>query len=135
VKFIVMGVKGKARPRFVNGHAYTPQGTKKYEDQIKQAYLQAGGKVYETAVRVRIKAHYRMPSSISEKEADQRFKDGCLKKPDVDNIAKAVMDGLHGVAYKDDKQVVKLVVEKEWDTFEFVEVWVNEGKEYKEWEE
>lgn len=27
-------------------------------------------------------------------------------KPDIDNILKVVLDGLNGIAYKDDKQVV-----------------------------
>ena len=34
---------------------------------------------------------------------------------DVDNLAKFVMDALQGVLYKDDKTIVRLVVEKTWD--------------------
>lgn len=33
-------------------------------------------------------------------------------KPDCDNIAKAVLDALNGVAFDDDSQVVTLVVRK-----------------------
>lgn len=33
------------------------------------------------------------------------------KKPDIDNIAKSIMDGLNGVAYEDDKQVVRLEIQ------------------------
>ena len=36
-----------------------------------------------------------------------------IKKPDSDNIAKVVLDALNGVAYIDDKDVVKLTVTKE----------------------
>ncbi|MEG1247059.1 RusA family crossover junction endodeoxyribonuclease, partial [Gordonibacter sp.] len=32
--------------------------------------------------------------------------------PDADNIAKAVLDGLNGIAYEDDRQVVELHVRK-----------------------
>ena len=34
------------------------------------------------------------------------------KKPDADNIAKVVLDALNGVAYEDDKQVVRVTISK-----------------------
>ena len=37
-----------------------------------------------------------------------------MKKPDVDNIAKAILDSLNGLPYKDDNQVAELVVRKEY---------------------
>ena len=36
------------------------------------------------------------------------------KKPDIDNLAKAVMDGLNGVAWSDDSKVIKLQCEKKY---------------------
>lgn len=38
------------------------------------------------------------------------------KKPDIDNMAKFVLDSLNGVIYKDDEQVVKLVLYKTMDS-------------------
>jgi Holliday junction resolvase RusA-like endonuclease len=35
--------------------------------------------------------------------------------PDIDNLAKFVLDALKGVVYKDDKQVAKTVELKVWD--------------------
>ena len=35
--------------------------------------------------------------------------------PDVDNMAKLVLDSLQGIVYKDDKQVVKVTTTKSWD--------------------
>ena len=32
--------------------------------------------------------------------------------PDIDNVLKAVMDALNGVAYEDDKQVVEVICRK-----------------------
>ena len=37
-----------------------------------------------------------------------------LKKPDVDNVAKIILDALNGIAYRDDKQVVELYVKKSY---------------------
>lgn len=53
-------------------------------------------------------------------------KDGTLRKGarvcptgardgDVDNLAKAVLDALHGIVYEDDAAVVKLTVSKVWN--------------------
>jgi Holliday junction resolvase RusA-like endonuclease len=38
-----------------------------------------------------------------------------VSKPDVDNIAKTVLDGLTGTAYDDDSQVFSLAIERQWD--------------------
>ena len=35
-------------------------------------------------------------------------------KPDLDNVAKGVLDALNGVAYVDDTQVVRLLVQKQY---------------------
>ena len=37
-----------------------------------------------------------------------------LQTPDVDNLAKFVMDALNGACFQDDKQVVRLVAGKRW---------------------
>ncbi|WP_332834903.1 RusA family crossover junction endodeoxyribonuclease [Clostridium perfringens] len=36
------------------------------------------------------------------------------KKPDVDNIAKIILDSLNGVAYKDDSQIVDIRIIKKY---------------------
>lgn len=47
-------------------------------------------------------------------------------KPDTDNIAKSILDSLNGIAYKDDKQVTRLTVEKRYDEQPSVSVWISE---------
>ena len=44
------------------------------------------------------------------------------KKPDIDNVVKAVLDALNGVAYRDDTQVVELHVRKSYSEKPRVEV-------------
>nr|DAQ86101.1 MAG TPA: Endodeoxyribonuclease RusA [Caudoviricetes sp.] len=46
--------------------------------------------------------------------------------PDADNIAKAVLDGLNGVVYADDKQIVELKVIKAYAEVPRVEVTIEE---------
>ena len=107
IDFIIDGEpQGKARPRFVRstGHTYTPQNTKNYEAAVAWAYKAAGGEMLSGAIRVVIGAYFKIP---------KRGVQGLLhplKKPDVDNITKIILDGLNGIAYKDDKQVVSLLI-------------------------
>lgn len=47
-------------------------------------------------------------------------------KPDTDNIAKSILDSLNGIAYLDDKQFVKLEVEKYYAQAPSVEIIIEE---------
>ena len=117
--FIVDGKpKGKQRPRFsrISKTVYTPNKTAKYEKQIAKAYTDSGGKCIpaDCYVSVSVSAFFPIPKSYSKKKRED-----CLerilrpdKKPDIDNIIKAVLDGLNGVAYEDDKQVVEAIGRK-----------------------
>lgn len=108
--FVVRGkVRGKPRPR-VNrsGSVWTPAVFTEYERSIAEAYLRAGGEMHEGQVRVHIATHRALPASKPKRikaEPD-------TVKPDVDNIAKIVLDALNGIAYKDDSQVTGLYVTK-----------------------
>ena len=48
------------------------------------------------------------------------------KNVDVDNLAKAVMDAINGVAYKDDRQVVELNVKKRYGEKDAVHIKIKE---------
>ncbi len=47
------------------------------------------------------------------------------KKPDIDNVVKAVLDALNGVAYRDDTQVIELHVRKSYSEKPRVEVCIG----------
>lgn len=127
ISFFVPGrPQGKARPRFANGHAYTPQNTVAYQGQIAAYYWQALSKAHETLtveaksayVEIDIQARFPIPASDSKTLQLQKLS-GRVRpksKPDLDNIAKAVLDALNDFAYRDDAQVVKLTVEKTFAT-------------------
>ena len=48
------------------------------------------------------------------------------KKPDIDNIAKIILDALNKLAFKDDNQITKLEIEKKYGTEEKISVKVEE---------
>lgn len=118
--FIVRGRPvPKARPRVARGHAYTPQRTKDYEEIVRMAYKHIGGTKLEGAVFMRIRAVYKAPKK-------SLLCHDRTKKPDLDNIAKAIMDGLNGVAYEDDAQVSFLQIEKVYGEEDFTIIEVSE---------
>lgn len=120
--------KGKGRPRFTrSGHAYTPSDTRKYE----QLFADAWGDIDPIEwlpVRIVVTAYFKIPKSASKAdklamlEGDRRP----TKKPDIDNIVKAALDGLNGVAFTDDSQVVELKAFKFYSPQPRVEVMVEE---------
>lgn len=105
---------GKGRPRFANGHAYTPETTRRYEGKIQAAWVLAHGKRIDGPVAVHITAYQTLPKRASKalREAVAAGKAWPLRKPDVDNVIKIVLDALNGYAYNDDTQVVRLYADK-----------------------
>ena len=49
-----------------------------------------------------------------------------IKKPDIDNIAKIILDALNQLAFKDDNQIVKLDIEKIYSEEEKVYIKIEE---------
>jgi Holliday junction resolvase RusA-like endonuclease len=47
-------------------------------------------------------------------------------KPDLDNISKSILDAIQGIVINDDKNVIKLTVEKRFALQPRVEVYVYE---------
>ena len=94
-------IKRRARFNSRTGKPYTPKKTVADEQAVANAYK---GERYDGAVRLDVHVYRALPkdrpkSTLSEPDTI---------KPDLDNIVKAVMDGLNGVAYDDDSQVVEI---------------------------
>lgn len=97
--------------------AYTPGKTRRYEDLIR---LEAGRAMegrdqLQGALKVSVRAFMPIPTSKpkSWKAAALTGEVRPTTRPDCDNFAK-VVDGLNGIAWHDDAQIVTLVVEKRY---------------------
>lgn len=101
-----------------------------YENLIKASYVQECQGFFSAgeALEVRIAAYYDIPKSTSKSKRQQMLSGILLptKKPDIDNIAKCILDALNGVAFHDDTQVVKLCMEKFYAEKPRVEVEIQE---------
>lgn len=111
--------KGKARPRFrmARGYvrAYTPPETVAYEEKVRKAFREAySGPESAGPMGVSITAEYSIPkrAGTARRRAMESGELRPGKKPDADNVAKAVLDALNGEAWKDDRQVAELQVSK-----------------------
>lgn len=130
--FTVDGFQGWQRPgvRYIGRHAtiYTPNKTRGFEKRVGDAYREAGGVLLEKPipVMVSILVFYGVPKSASKKRRAEMLEQRTrpTKKPDIDNVAKCVLDGLNKVAYEDDSQVVTLEVRKYWSEEDHVEIHV-----------
>ena len=117
MKFIVNGKPtGKGRPRLSRWGVYTPNKTVAYENLVKFSYLQAtDDKLVNCAIKIEIWAYFEPPRSISKKKYNELIGKAYTKKPDIDNIGKAILDALNGIAYEDDNQIAELVIHKIYD--------------------
>ena len=125
----------KGRPRFARRgnfvSTYTPTKTKTYEDEVHYmaACAMGSSKPLEGAVEAYICITHAIPASYSKKR-----KEACLsglekhiKKPDLDNTAKAIIDGMAGVVMKNDSQITSLHITKLYGEIGKVEVLVREA--------
>ncbi len=82
----------KERPRLTKyGGVYTPKKTADFEKLVAQSWVDQVGTKFETGA---LEVHLAF---------------GVVNMAqDIDNLCKSILDGLNGVAWKDDRQVHKL---------------------------
>ncbi len=110
---------GKARPRSGKYGVYNPRVNVEYEKKIADCYRLALNKLPEPTdkpIVITINCYYPIPKQTPKKKRELML-DGKIKpmvKPDLDNVMKSVLDALNGLAYLDDKQVIRCMVTKDY---------------------
>lgn len=105
----------KQRPRATRrGRMYTPEETIAFERTVGQIALQHFPAPMDGPVRVTIRATFRPAKSWSKKKTAEHLNKPHTQRPDVDNCAKAILDGLNRIAWADDSQIAALSVSKIW---------------------
>ena len=85
----------------------------------------------ETPVGVYLYIRLPIPKSHSKKRTDACSEglEKPIKKPDIDNLAKSLLDGMNGVVFKDDSQIVSLHCTKVYASEPGVDIMVKEELE------
>lgn len=111
----VSEVVGKQRPRATarRGHArvYTPRKTRVFEERIRKAWSEQVGDrwaAHAGPVEVIVLVERELAKSNPKKWAGRED----LQRPDLDNVLKAVLDALNGLAYADDSTITRETARK-----------------------
>lgn len=116
---------GKKRARLARfgkfAHAYDPAENKAYARRVVAEF----SKKYNKEVKFKegvplmmvVVADFPVPEYLPKKtqEAMRAKELYPTKRPDVDNVAKAIMDSMNKVAYYDDQQIVGFFVVKKYE--------------------
>lgn len=119
-------VRMTQRGKFVNKQAIKYLD---YKSAIRMlAKIQYKGELIDTPIEVECRFYFSPPKSYTKTKLKQISSKQMLytKKPDVDNLFKGVTDSLNGVIYKDDSQIVKATMYKEYSDQDSIVVEINE---------
>lgn len=118
VSFVIKGVpKVKKRPMFSTQggklRTYTPKTTATYENLVKLKAEENFKHPIDGSISLAIRFYLPRPKRLiwKRRPMPEIYSD---KRPDIDNLAKAVIDGLNGIAFKDDGQIADLHITKKF---------------------
>ncbi len=123
--------RGKQRPRITrSGHMYTPKQTVEFEKMVSAGWNYPR---LSKEIRVEVDIYVKIPTSFKKGKrlAAEHNIIRPTTTPDIDNILKAIFDGLNGVAYEDDKQIVEVVANKYYSDRNYFVVRIEEVKNEK----
>lgn len=127
-EFIIHGNPvAQGRPRFarIGNHvrAHDPAKSRSWKESVRWAAVEAmkGREISTDALEVQLTFWFQRPKShYGTGKRAKWVKESApayhTTRPDAENCAKGVLDGMTGIVYRDDNQVVRLVVEKHYTT-------------------
>lgn len=124
----------KGRPKFARRGSfvatYTPEKTANYENLVKLAASQAmAGRLPSAApLELEVCLSMQIPASWSKKKRSAAVLGAVMptKKPDADNCLKGLKDGCNGIVWRDDAQVVRIILQKTYSETPMASVIVRE---------
>lgn len=101
----------KGRPQFSRrGGAYTPTKTRNFEKEVRTL---ASIKMREGNYRT-LSGPLKVNIAFSLPKPKRPRSEFPITRPDIDNLAKAILDALNGVAWEDDGLICNLSLEKRY---------------------
>lgn len=115
----------KGRPRMGRYGAYTPQKTRDFENLVSVTASQYAQNATEMPLAIEITFVMCPAASWSKSRFREALNGQIFPRPDIDNLAKAILDGLNGVIYADDSQIYKLTAMKKYGEKDEIHVCVK----------
>lgn len=119
IEFVVPGCPvPKGRPRLGRGHTYTPKRTAEAENVVRSVAQLAEVIPLVGSIVMTLDFFLPIPKQWAKAKTQSAML-GTIRpgRPDLDNLAKTVMDALNEIAFTDDSQIVELVCRK-WYSIE-----------------
>jgi len=112
-------IQGKPYPlkrprRSANGGMFDPAENVQAKQEVAMAARQSITKPIDGPVRITATFWFERPKSHYRKTIKASAPVHHTQRPDVDNLIKTVLDGLNGIAWVDDAQVVEVIGRKDW---------------------
>jgi Holliday junction resolvase RusA-like endonuclease len=114
-----------SRPRVTKRGTYTAEPYNSYKKAMS-LWAKHNFKPLDGAVSLHVYFYMPIPKSLSKKKQEELNGGWHIKRPDADNLVKAVKDSLNGYAYHDDSQVSVLFVQKKYSVAPRTEIVVAE---------
>jgi len=114
----VASIGGRAR-------AFNTSANARFEDVVRNIAAPLFQAPLSGPVRLTVRAVFAPAASWSKRKQAAFLGRMHTQKPDADNIAKSIKDGLNRIAWGDDAQVAELVVSKAWGLADETQVTVE----------
>lgn len=127
----------KGRPRisvrYGVARAYTPAKTVSFEKTVAAAGRRAigpAGAPSEKPLSLLVEIYLPIPPSWPKRKQESAAL-GQMRptsRPDIDNYLKAILDGLNGIVWRDDSQIVRVTACKAYSITPRIDVLVEEAR-------
>jgi Holliday junction resolvase RusA-like endonuclease len=123
--YLVLGIpKAQGRVRFARigkfVKTYDPAASREHKENLRAQIAGQNPKMHDVGALI-LRVEFHLPRPKAHYDSKGRIKLACLnprptKKPDLDNMVKAVKDACNGLCWHDDAQVVGLHATKWYGT-------------------
>lgn len=119
-----------SRPRFVGNRVYDPRAINK--KNVSKILLASRDKFFKGPLEVLLVFSFKPAASLSKKKKAHLLERpfSHIKKPDLDNLIKFILDCASGILFEDDKQIISCNAMKKYGEEDCTGLSIKEISEY-----
>jgi len=120
------------------GYKYLDASVVKYRKTLRTMAIaqirEQKAEKLDGAISIEILYSFQRPQGLRKKEKSEIDSGKSMPKttkPDIDNLTKAILDALNGIAWNDDAQVAEIKAKKIWSQKDLIEIKIMQIKNQK----